>query len=69
MLLIQDIHLEVAARPRCTICEKELIHTAIATSDGKVYKVWICDCEDQPDGIAKHIVNAREWDDATLIVT
>jgi|WetSurSiteA1Bulk_404760.scaffolds.fasta_scaffold44722_3 hypothetical protein len=58
-----------APRPRCTICEEEMVHAAIVVL-GHVYYVWICNCEEQPQGIVEAIVNTRlEWDQAALIIT
>lgn len=55
-------------RPRCPACSLELVRAAIHTSNGYVYYVWICDCVTQPKNVAGALVNAREWDDASLVL-
>lgn len=58
-----------AARPRCTICEEEMVHCAIVVFE-HVYYVWICNCEQQPEGINEAVIRARlEWDQAGLTIT
>ena len=53
-------------RPTCPNCGLELVFAAI-TAGQIVFKTWLCDCDQQPDGIATDIVLAREWDEQALM--
>lgn len=55
------------ARPRCITCGRELVFVALRVNT-VVFSAWMCDCEKQPQGINSEIVQAREWDQASIVV-
>lgn len=53
-------------RPICINCGNELVFCSIVAGR-HIFNAWLCDCDEQPDGIAADIVQAREWDEKALV--
>lgn len=52
-------------RPICPVCGAELVKTDLNLF-GNIIHGWICACEAQPEGVARDVWGAREYDAATL---
>ena len=52
-------------RPTCVECGRDMVFAVIEAAP-HVFQTWVCDCRQQPPGVATDIVRAREWDDQAL---